>query len=118
MCSYVYKVGACDSRIQLTSVAEGAYAYCMTQRVMRSTTVVWNVIDGEAVLLNTETGLYFGMNKTATALWSILDTPKTVEEVIQAMARLFPVDKATIATDVAEVMTTLESKRLIERTQA
>jgi hypothetical protein len=89
----------------------------MEQRIQRSKQVMWNVVDNEAVLLNTETGFYYGMNKTASVIWELLETPKTIEEIVQEMNKRFSVDSAVLTGDVEQIIKTLTSKRLIEHSQ-
>ena len=89
----------------------------MEQRIQRSKQVMWNVVDYEAVLLNTETGFYYGMNKTASVIWELLETPKTIEEIVQEMNKRFSVDSAVLTDDVEQIIKTLTSKRLIEHSQ-
>ena len=89
----------------------------MEQRIHRSKQVMWNVVDNEAVLLNTETGFYYGMNKTASVIWELLETPKTIEEIVQEMNKRFSVDSAVLTGDVEQIIKTLTSKRLIEHSQ-
>ncbi len=74
-------------------------------------------MDGEAVLLNTQSGIYFGMNKTASAIWNLLEVPKTVEEIVAGMMAQFSVDHDALTRDVEDVVKTLGSKQLIERLQ-
>lgn len=89
----------------------------MEQRIQRSKQVMWNVVDNEAVLLNTETGFYYGMNKTASVIWELLETPKTILEIVQEMNKRFSVDSAVLTDDVEQIIKTLTSKRLIEHSQ-
>ncbi len=85
--------------------------------MQRSKQVMWNVVDNETVLLNTETGFYYGMNKTASVIWELLETPKTIEEIVQEMNKRFSVGPAVLAGDVERIIKTLTSKRLIEHSQ-
>ena len=85
----------------------------MEEKLIRCEDVMWSIVDGEAVLLKTTSGKYFGMNKTATAFWTIIDTPKTTEEIIQTMANRFSVARERIASDIEKLIPTLMSKQLI-----
>lgn len=89
----------------------------MMHQICRSKHVIWNIVDGEAVLLDTQSGIYYGMNSTATALWKLLEVPNTVEEIVLGMMSQFPVDKAVLTRDVEDIVMTLGTKRLIERLQ-
>lgn len=101
----------------MTTQGGGVYLEYMMQQICRSKHVIWNVVDGEAVLLDTQTGVYYGMNRTASAIWELLETPKTVQEIVLEMMTRYSVDQAVLAGDVEDVVTMLRSKRLIERLQ-
>ncbi len=87
----------------------------MQERLARVEQVLWNVVDGEAVLLNTDSGIYFGLNKTATALWSLLEVPRTADELMNALASTFGMDYSVVATDVGALVSTMLEKHLIQR---
>lgn len=89
----------------------------MIEQISRSKHVIWNVVDGEAVLLNTQSGIYYGMNKTASAVWNLLEVPKTVEEIVLELLKRFSVEHATLSRDIEEVVMSLGTKHLIERSQ-
>lgn len=89
----------------------------MIEQISRSKHVIWNVVDGEAVLLNTQSGIYYGMNKTASAVWNLLEVPKTVEEIVLELLKRFSVEHETLSRDIEEVVMSLGTKHLIERSQ-
>lgn len=89
----------------------------MIEQISRSKHVIWNVVDGEAVLLNTQSGIYYGMNKTASAVWNLLEVPKTVEEIVLELLKRFSVEHVTLSRDIEEVVMSLGTKHLIERSQ-
>lgn len=89
----------------------------MIEQISRSKHVIWNVVDGEAVLLNTQSGIYYGMNKTASAVWNLLEVPKTVEEIVLELLKRFSVKHETLSRDIEEVVMSLGTKHLIERSQ-
>ena len=45
----------------------------LDSRVTIGPDVVFRELDGEAVILNLETGLYFGLNEMGTRIWQRLD---------------------------------------------
>ena len=100
---------------RLTDWHKEAYRHRMTKRYIRSKHVVWNMVDDEAVLLNTITGKYFGMNKTAIALWQFIETPRSSQEIVKELLNLFEVEEALLTKDVLELLSTLESKQLVEK---
>jgi hypothetical protein len=47
--------------------------------------------DSLVMLDVTGSGNYFGMNKTAAAIWDILDRPSTIDEIVDTLIRAFDV---------------------------
>lgn len=62
----------------------------------------WRAVGREAVVLDLDSGVYFGLNRTAGALWPALVAGATVPELVQALNADLP---APLAGDrgVAEV---------------
>ncbi len=82
-------------------------------RYVRNDQVVWNTVDGEAVALNPETGVYYGFNTTASVVWQYLASPKTVKEIIDFVASEFSADPTRIHDDVEVLLQDLEQYSLI-----
>ena len=57
---------------------------------------------GEGVLVDTETAFYFGLNRTATFLWSRLVDAReaTAADLTRALVDQFEVEASTAETDV------------------
>jgi len=67
------------------------------------------VLDGEAVILNTETGAYFGANKVGTHIWELYAAGKSLSEVIEGVLERFQVEP-----DVAEKDVYAYTEQLVE----
>lgn len=77
------------------------------------------LIDGEAVVINFETYHYYGLNRTATALWTLLKTGGLDPEALtQSLAAAFAVPADTIGPDVVTIVDQLRAEGLIEPTSA
>jgi PqqD family protein of HPr-rel-A system len=85
----------------------------MGKMLGRRENVVWNIVDGEAVLLNPETGNYYGLNKTATAIWKLLEKPCTAEELIASVASQFKVSETSIKDHIQTLLDELATRKLI-----
>lgn len=75
--------------------------------------VVFRVLGAEAILLNLESGLYFGLNEVGTRAWELLQD-RDVAAACEAMAAEFdaPVDR--IRADVLALVGQLVDKGLVE----
>ena len=75
--------------------------------------VVAEILDGEAVLLNLTSGVYFGLNETGTRVWQLLEAYGDIPQVIERMANEFAADQASIEADVRRLVHDLTEMRLL-----
>ncbi|MFL6857228.1 MAG: PqqD family protein [Allosphingosinicella sp.] len=71
-------------------------------------------VDGEIVALHVDNGTCYGFNNTATAIWKLLDRPKRLDEICEALAGEFEVDPAECERDVLALLRDLESDGLVD----
>jgi hypothetical protein len=70
--------------------------------------VVWEVVDGEAVIVDVTTGDYFSLNSIATDVWTSLQGGANVPSIVDATATRYGVERATVERDIAELVGELE----------
>ena len=76
--------------------------------------VVWREIDGEIVLLNVVTGLYYGLDEPGAAIWrQVVEAPTTLKAVCESLSPHFDGDQATIERDVVELAGKLTDAQLL-----
>ena len=64
-------------------------------------------------LLNTETGIYFELNQTATAVWELLKEPKSEDEIINILSDGYnSIDE--ISKDIVSFLETAINKKIIK----
>ncbi|PKL12774.1 MAG: hypothetical protein CVV52_08695 [Spirochaetae bacterium HGW-Spirochaetae-8] len=85
----------------------------MEKRFARSEQVVWNMVDEEAVLLNPETGLYYGLNRTASEVWQALVNPQTTEQLVALIASVFEAPIDVVGADVEALLADMSAKKLV-----
>lgn len=71
-------------------------------------------VQGETVLLQLDSGEYFGLDEVGTRIWQLIVEKGDLEEVEAAMRAEYEVDVAVLAADLHRVVDQLASKRLIE----
>jgi hypothetical protein len=71
-------------------------------------------IDDEAVLLNTESGEYYGMNPVGTRIWELLEEPCDVATIEDTISGEFDVPPEECTDDIATFLSSLETEHLIE----
>jgi hypothetical protein len=76
--------------------------------------VASRVLDGEAVVINLDSGVYFGLNPPATALWNLLQAgPRSVESLSEALAVAHGADLGAVDADVRFFVEQLEANGLL-----
>lgn len=76
--------------------------------------VVFEKVGDEMVLLNLETGIYFGLNPVGSRMWELLSTLNNVESVVERMRDEFDVSRETLELDLASLIRELTEKKLIK----
>lgn len=75
--------------------------------------VLFEVLDGEAVLLNLTTGTYFGLNRTGTRIWELICDHREREGVRRAMLEEFEVESGVLEPDVEALVGELLRRGLL-----
>ena len=84
------------------------------QVVTRTDESLSATLDGEAVLLQPEAGMYYGMNEVATLLWERLEEPATVADLRAELRSEFDVEAAVADRDLRAFLSDLEAADLVE----
>jgi hypothetical protein len=75
--------------------------------------VVSREIEGETVLLNLESGRYFGLNAVGTRVWQLLGDLGRPQPVVEALLREFDVAPAALESDVLALLEQLAAHGLV-----
>ena len=73
--------------------------------------------DGDGVIVDAQTALYYGLNRTAAFLWERLQKGPgaTSEALASAVVERFAVDQTSATADVAEWLRRVEELGLVRR---
>ena len=71
-------------------------------------------VDGELVALDVDQGTCYGFNATATRIWALIEPPKRVSELRDALLEEYDVDAETCASELSALLAELEKDGLIE----
>ena len=69
--------------------------------------------DFGSVIVDTQTGEWYGANPVASFLLSLLDTPRTMSELVSAVVTEFAVDATTADHDVQRFCELLLLQRIV-----
>ncbi len=81
---------------------------------IRNEHVTWKALEGESVLLNLETGVYFSLNETGTAAWELFDGATSLATVGEALCARFNVSAEQARQDLFELTLTLVKEGLVK----
>ena len=69
---------------------------------------------GEAIVLNMKSGVYFGMEQVASLIWNLVEKPRSVGEIRDAIMKEYDVDSNTCEKDLKSFLDHLQAAGLIE----
>lgn len=71
-------------------------------------------VDGELVALHVDNGACYGFNVTATRIWSLIETPRPLSQIEEALLGEYDVDRETCRAQLADLLKELEQDGLVE----
>ena len=84
----------------------------LQQRLAVNETVVGAELDGEMVLLDTTTGLYFGLDALGARIWRFLAAGADTDTIATALLADYDVEPARLRDDLAAFCDLLVAKGL------
>ena len=73
-------------------------------------------LKGEAVILNTKTGVYCGLNEVGSLVWESIKEPKSVKSIVDIILHEYDVEPKQCESDLLMVLQDLLDNGLIEVT--
>lgn len=87
--------------------------YNLPRHVKVSDNVLFQDIEGECVLLNMDSELYFGLDGVGTRVWQLLSENSSTENAVEKLVTEFEVDKETVRRDLAKLLDELKIEKLV-----
>jgi hypothetical protein len=81
--------------------------------VRRSGGLIEAEVDGELIGLEIEQGVCYGFNGTATRIWAMIEEPKRISDIRDALLTEFEVDPETCERELRAVLADLEADGLV-----
>lgn len=79
--------------------------------------VVSRQVDGELVILDLESGIYFGLDEVGARFWALASEGASLSAVFEAMLHEYDVDAETLEHDIRSLVSELEKRKLITSNQ-
>ena len=74
---------------------------------------IFRELDGEVVILNLDTGIYFGLNPTGTRIWNLIAQHGSLQKVLETMTEEYEVPPASLENDILQLVGQLAEKGLV-----
>jgi hypothetical protein len=71
-------------------------------------------VDGEMVALHVDNGTCYGFNGTATRIWAMIEQPKRLSELRDALVGEYDVAPETCEAELLDLLRELEADGLVE----
>jgi len=79
-------------------------------------TVLFRKVADEAVILDVDTGIYYGLDPVATRVWQLLEEGHAMPAVCDAVLKSFDASPDVIRQDVEAFVSELESAGMVAKT--
>jgi hypothetical protein len=76
--------------------------------------VIFQELEGEAVLLNMQSGIFFGLNPVAKRMWELLSELGQAEKVLKQLLQEYEASEEKLRQDLVDFIEKLKSKGLVE----
>jgi hypothetical protein len=85
----------------------------LDDRLVIPTTVISRDLEGETVMLNLDTGIYFGLDPVGTAVWKHLQDAVALHDVRDRLVEEFDVTAETATADLLHLAEQLVARGLV-----
>jgi hypothetical protein len=72
----------------------------------------------DTVILDLKAGLYFSLNSVGAMIWGLIQQPKSLKEIREAILQTFDVEREVCDRDLLALLRELSSRNLVEIREA
>jgi hypothetical protein len=87
----------------------------MSAKYIQNKKVIQSKIGDEVVMLDMDSGFYFGLNSVASIIWGKLEKPISLEDVINELLEEYNIDRDTCEKDTMAFWAHLLDKNIIKQ---
>jgi hypothetical protein len=70
-------------------------------------------VDNEIVALNIDKGTCYGLNKTASRIWDLIEGPTRINDICAALVERYEIERSTCESEVLDLLEQLRAEGLI-----
>jgi len=86
----------------------------LNSRVRILDDVLFQELQGEAVLLNLKTGVYLGLDQLGTQIWQLLQADGSLGKVSEVILQEYDVTPEKLTQDLVSLVAQMEQQGLVE----
>lgn len=86
----------------------------LNSRVRILDDVLFQELQGEAVLLNLKTGVYLGLDRLGTRIWQMLQADGSLNKVSEVILQEYDVTPEKLTQDLVSLVAQMQQQGLIE----
>ena len=86
----------------------------LSSTISQSPQQISTSVNEEVMLLHIDRGAYYAMAETGSRIWSLIESPRRVEEVCDLLQSEFEVDRATCRRDVIAFLKQALAEELVQ----
>lgn len=75
--------------------------------------IISKIIDDEQILLNTETGDYYGLNELGSAIWELINENNDLQSMVQTLLEDYDVEESVLKDDIETFLRALIERNII-----
>jgi hypothetical protein len=87
----------------------------MPEQYSQNKEIMQSKIDEDVVMLDIDTGFYFGLDAVGSTIWSHLSHPISFEELIVRLMSKYDIDRETCETETRLFLKQLLEKNIISK---
>jgi hypothetical protein len=85
------------------------------EKFIQNKAIVQSKMGEEVVMLDMDSGFYFGLNSVASVIWGLLSNEIGFEELIDKLMTQFEVERSLCEADTKELLDQMLEKKIIRR---
>ena len=86
-----------------------------TDQFLAHPSVICRELSGETVLLNLESGVYYGLDAVGTRVWQLIMQGRTIANVCDTMLEEYDVSSDVVRADVTRLVGELRDRGIVTR---
>jgi hypothetical protein len=83
-------------------------------KIVASPNQVATEVEDQTMILDMDSGLYFGLNAVGSTVWNRIQSPSTVQQIYDAVLTEYQVDRQIVERDVNSLLEKMWQHELID----